>query len=54
MDPSPFARSTFWGVTVGLTTAWTANISVNQGCMQRFLAVPTLKDAKKWVKLGEI
>ncbi|XP_046473322.1 sodium-coupled monocarboxylate transporter 1-like [Neodiprion pinetum] len=46
MNPSPFVRSSFWAVSLGLTTSWAANISVNQSSMQRFLAVPTLSEAR--------
>ncbi|XP_052896837.1 sodium-coupled monocarboxylate transporter 1-like [Anopheles moucheti] len=46
MDPNPFVRSSFWTVCFGLTTLWVSNLAVNQGCVQRFLAVPDLRVAK--------
>lgn len=47
MNPDPFVRTSFWTVTFGLSTMWIANLGVSQGCVQRFLAVPDLKVAKK-------
>lgn len=47
MNPDPFVRTSFWTVTIGLSTMWIANLGVSQGCVQRFLAVPDLKAAKK-------
>lgn len=46
MDPNPLTRNTFWTVTVGMTFIWLAHVGVNQGMMQRFLALPTLSDAR--------
>ncbi|XP_035917651.1 sodium-coupled monocarboxylate transporter 1-like [Anopheles stephensi] len=46
MDPNPFVRTSFWTVCLGLTTLWVSNLAVNQGCVQRFLAVPDLRVAK--------
>nr|XP_040236972.2 sodium-coupled monocarboxylate transporter 1-like [Anopheles coluzzii] len=46
MDPNPFVRTSFWTVCFGLTTLWVSNLAVNQGCVQRFLAVPDLRVAK--------
>uniref|UniRef100_A0A182NTY1 Sodium/solute symporter n=1 Tax=Anopheles dirus TaxID=7168 RepID=A0A182NTY1_9DIPT len=46
MDPDPFVRTSFWTVCLGLTTLWVSGLAVNQGCVQRFLAVPDLKVAK--------
>uniref|UniRef100_A0A182QV60 Sodium/solute symporter n=1 Tax=Anopheles farauti TaxID=69004 RepID=A0A182QV60_9DIPT len=46
MDPDPFVRTSFWTVCFGLTTLWVSGLAVNQGCVQRFLAVPDLKVAK--------
>ncbi|XP_062551794.1 sodium-coupled monocarboxylate transporter 1-like isoform X1 [Armigeres subalbatus] len=47
MNPDPFIRSSFWTVTLGLSTIWIGTLGVSQGCIQRFLAVPDLKIAKK-------
>ena len=51
MNPSPFVRTSFWTLTVGMTTAWIAKLGVSQCCIQRFLAVPNIEVAKKsvWV-----
>ncbi|XP_058058120.1 sodium-coupled monocarboxylate transporter 1-like [Anopheles bellator] len=46
MDPDPFVRTSFWTVSLGLTTLWVSNLAVSQGCVQRFLAVPDLRVAK--------
>lgn len=53
MDPSPLVRTSFWTVLFGLTTTWVSNLGVNQGCVQRFLAVPNIKLAKRsvWIFL---
>ncbi|XP_015595246.1 sodium-coupled monocarboxylate transporter 1 [Cephus cinctus] len=47
MDPSPFIRSSFWSVAIGYTFIFTGHLGVYQGSIQKFLAVPTLSDAKK-------
>ncbi|XP_066587928.1 sodium-coupled monocarboxylate transporter 1-like [Prorops nasuta] len=49
MDPSPFARNSFWGMSVGMVMTWLAGLGISQVSMQRFLAVPTLKEAQKSV-----
>lgn len=49
MDPNPFVRSSFWTVSLGLTTLWISNLGVSPTCIQRFLAVPDIKYAKKSV-----
>lgn len=51
MNPSPFVRTSFWTLTIGMTTAWVAKLGVSQCCIQRFLAVPNIEVAKKsvWV-----
>lgn len=49
MNPSPFVRTSFWTLTVGMTTAWVAKLGVSQCCIQRFLAVPNIEVAKKSV-----
>lgn len=49
MDPSPFVRTSFWTVSIGLTTLWISNLGVSQTCIQRFLAVPDIKFARKSV-----
>ena len=49
MDPSPFVRTSFWTVSIGLTTLWISNLGVSQTCIQRFLAVPDIRFARKSV-----
>ncbi|KAG5318278.1 SC5A8 protein, partial [Pseudoatta argentina] len=51
MDPSPFTRNSFWGMSVGMVMAWLASLGISQVSMQRFLAVPTIEEARKsvWV-----
>ncbi|XP_026482003.1 sodium-coupled monocarboxylate transporter 2-like [Ctenocephalides felis] len=46
MNPSIYQRTSFWSVSLGLTTMWLSNLGVSQSCIQRFLSVPTLKDAR--------
>lgn len=47
MNPSPFIRNSFWGMSVGMTMTWLASLGINQVSIQRFLAVPTIKEAHK-------
>lgn len=51
MDPDPFLRSTFWMVSMGLTTMWISNVGITPECVQRFVAIPKLDDAIKtcWI-----
>lgn len=51
MDPDPFLRSTFWMVSMGLTTMWVSNVGITPECVQRFVAIPSIEDAKKacWI-----
>ncbi|XP_059617566.1 sodium-coupled monocarboxylate transporter 2-like [Phlebotomus argentipes] len=49
MNTDPFVRSSFWMVSIGLTTMWISNIGVSPECVQRFLAIPTLSDSRKVV-----
>ncbi|PSN38120.1 hypothetical protein C0J52_14407 [Blattella germanica] len=46
MDPNPLLRNSFWTVTIGMTFIWMAHCGVNQGMMQRFLALPSLTSAR--------
>lgn len=36
---------------MGLTTMWVSNVGITPECVQRFVAIPDLKDAKKacWI-----
>ncbi|XP_055594574.1 sodium-coupled monocarboxylate transporter 1-like [Uranotaenia lowii] len=49
MDPDPSLRSSFWLVSIGLTSMWISMIGVTPECVQRFLTVPDLSSAKKAV-----
>ncbi|XP_015432992.1 PREDICTED: sodium-coupled monocarboxylate transporter 2-like [Dufourea novaeangliae] len=49
MSPSPFERNSFWGMSVGMTMTWLAGVGISQVSMQRFLAVPNIKEAYKAV-----
>ncbi|XP_019875827.2 sodium-coupled monocarboxylate transporter 1 [Aethina tumida] len=48
-DPNPTTRDSFWAIIIGLTVHWIGHTSVNQGCVQKFLAVATWAEAKKSV-----
>ncbi|RZF36445.1 hypothetical protein LSTR_LSTR009541 [Laodelphax striatellus] len=55
MDTSPFARNTFWTITIGLSLQWVTLLAYHPGVLQRFIAVPTYRDAQKvtlWVAVG--
>lgn len=55
MDLNPFARNTFWTVTVGSTFTWLAQLGVHPGAIQRFIAVPTYTAARSvmlWSAVG--
>lgn len=54
MDPSPFARTSFWTVSLGLTVSWISSMGVGQKDLQRFLSLPDLKSAKKYTQLLKI
>ncbi|KAL3275705.1 hypothetical protein HHI36_020454 [Cryptolaemus montrouzieri] len=45
-NPDPTKRDGFWAVVIGLTFMFTAQNSINQGCVQKLLALPTIEDAK--------
>ncbi|OAD59039.1 Sodium-coupled monocarboxylate transporter 2 [Eufriesea mexicana] len=47
MDPSPFIRNSFWGMSIGMTTTWLSGLGISQVSMQRFLAVPNIREAHK-------
>ncbi|KAH1002847.1 hypothetical protein HUJ04_008884 [Dendroctonus ponderosae] len=53
-DASLTKRETFWAIIVGLTVHWVSHMSINQGCTQKFLSVPTYKDSVKSVFLYSI
>ncbi|XP_071451106.1 sodium-coupled monocarboxylate transporter 1-like [Hetaerina americana] len=45
-NPDPTVRHTFWNTVFGSVFGWMTHISVNQGMVQRFLAMPSLKKAQ--------
>ncbi|KAK2577149.1 hypothetical protein KPH14_003309 [Odynerus spinipes] len=47
MDASPFARNTFWGMSIGMTVTWLVHLGIHQGCVQRCLSIPKERDAKR-------
>lgn len=46
MDFDPTVRTTFWGIVVGMSISWMSHLGVSQSSVQRFLSVPTIRDAK--------
>ncbi|KAJ6635354.1 Sodium-coupled monocarboxylate transporter 1 [Pseudolycoriella hygida] len=52
-DPSPYTRVTFWNAVLGGSIAMLGAYATNQATIQRYLSLPTLKDAKRavWVAL---
>ncbi|XP_058797234.1 sodium-coupled monocarboxylate transporter 2-like isoform X2 [Phymastichus coffea] len=51
MSLSPYVRKSFWGMTISYTTLFLTHFGVSQNCMQRYLSIPSLKDAKKAIFL---
>uniref|UniRef100_T1IEF0 Sodium/solute symporter n=1 Tax=Rhodnius prolixus TaxID=13249 RepID=T1IEF0_RHOPR len=45
-DPDPTARLSFWSLIFGLSFTWTAQLAVNPGVVQRFIALPTYRQAQ--------
>ncbi|KAG8325428.1 hypothetical protein J6590_067879 [Homalodisca vitripennis] len=57
MDPSPFARSTFWTISLGSVFTWLSHVGVHPGTSQRFIAVSTVKEARAvllWTCVGYV
>lgn len=57
MNPDPFMRCTFWNVCIGSVLLWISHIAIHPGTIQRFVALPTYKKAKKsliWFGVGII
>lgn len=48
-DPSPYVRVSFWSCIIGGTVAMVGAYGTNQATIQRYLALPTLQDAQKYV-----
>jgi len=40
-------RQTFWNMLFGNIVLWTTYVGLNQSCVQRIVAVPTINDARK-------
>lgn len=49
MDLDPTVRTTFWGITIGMTGHWINSLGINPSSVQRFMAVPSLRKAKTYV-----
>ncbi|XP_071451102.1 sodium-coupled monocarboxylate transporter 1-like [Hetaerina americana] len=45
-DPNPLERHTVWTLVIGGYVYWTSYNAVNQTMVQRYLALPSLKDAR--------
>ncbi|XP_063227306.1 sodium-coupled monocarboxylate transporter 1-like isoform X2 [Bacillus rossius redtenbacheri] len=45
-NPDPFERNTYWTVVVGSTFHWMFSLGINQGMVQKFIALPSLKKAR--------
>ncbi|XP_014229748.1 sodium-coupled monocarboxylate transporter 1-like [Trichogramma pretiosum] len=54
-DPSPFARTTFWGLIIGMTFSNVSSVSIGQKYVQRLLSIKKESDLAKtllWVGIG--
>ena len=47
MDPSPYARCTFWSVGVGAFFMLIVNLGTSPSSVQRYLSIPTEAGARK-------
>jgi len=45
-NPDPTARHSVWSLVVGGAVAWMGTYGCNQASVQRYCAVPTLRDSK--------
>ncbi|XP_051858942.1 sodium-coupled monocarboxylate transporter 2 [Drosophila albomicans] len=45
-DPSPYVRHTVWSVLIGGFSYWTSFNAVNQTMVQRYMSLPSLKQAR--------
>ncbi|XP_017769089.1 PREDICTED: sodium-coupled monocarboxylate transporter 1-like [Nicrophorus vespilloides] len=48
-DSNPTKRDTFWAMMIGWSFSNISYLAISQGCIQKFLSVPTFNDAKKTV-----
>ncbi|XP_026465203.1 sodium-coupled monocarboxylate transporter 1-like [Ctenocephalides felis] len=46
-DPSLTARTSIWNTATGSFTLWCAYVGLNQSCVQRYVALPSMKHAQK-------
>uniref|UniRef100_A0A146KR03 Sodium-coupled monocarboxylate transporter 2 n=2 Tax=Lygus hesperus TaxID=30085 RepID=A0A146KR03_LYGHE len=49
MDPDPTVRLTFWSSFIGVTFFWSAHFAFSPASMQRYISLPTYRDAQKSV-----
>lgn len=47
MSPSLTARTTFWSSGIGYSAGWLTYVGLNQNCVQRMVAVPTVNHARR-------
>ncbi|KAJ3663285.1 hypothetical protein Zmor_007588 [Zophobas morio] len=45
-DPDPTKRDSFWAVTLGVAAFWLSMVGIHQSCVQKFLSLPTFREAK--------
>ncbi|RZB40467.1 SSF domain containing protein, partial [Asbolus verrucosus] len=45
-DPDPTKRDSFWIVMIGISIGWISMAGIHQSCVQKFLSVPTFREAK--------
>ncbi|RZC42684.1 SSF domain containing protein, partial [Asbolus verrucosus] len=45
-DPDPTKRDSFWIVIIGISMTWLSLTGIHQSCVQKFLSLPTLREAK--------
>jgi len=50
MNADPRERHSFWTMVVGGSFLWISTYAANQAQIQRFLTVPTEKQAVKYIK----
>lgn len=56
-NPDPTLRDSFWVIVLGWSFNSLSMLGVSQSCVQKFLALPTLSDAKKalaWYVVGAV
>lgn len=47
MDPDPFLRNSFWTIGLGLSIYWLLITGLHPGSIQRFVALPSYRKARK-------